>query len=152
MFVVEGGNVWSNDILRRGQIDRVRWDVFPSRWRLPYRGWIASCPAGDLPVQERNGQGLTFRQRKKVYRSKMRFRQPDSDSVWNLQVALMARGLMEAPTAYYGRKTLAACAAFQRQQAGPVATPTGSQARRPYGVSGSSGSPSRPTEVSVVRR
>jgi hypothetical protein len=116
VFVVEGGNVWSNDILRRGQIDRVRWDVFPSRWRLPYRGWIASCPAGELPVQQQDGQGVTFRQRKQVYRSKMHFRQPDSDSVWNLQVALMARGLLESPTGFYGRKTLAACSAFQRRQ------------------------------------
>ena len=43
VFAVNGGFVWSNDILRRGHIDRVRWDVFPSRWRLPYRGWISAC-------------------------------------------------------------------------------------------------------------
>jgi hypothetical protein len=117
VFVVEGGQVWSNDIIRHGQIDRVRWDVFHGRWGLPYRGWIDSCPAGSLPVQRAAGGGLTFRQRKLVYRSKMHLGQDDSDSVWNLQVALHARGLLQVdPTGYYGRLTLAACSAFQRRQ------------------------------------
>jgi hypothetical protein len=123
VFVVHGGFVWSNDILRRGRIDRVRWDVFQTKWNLPYRGWIDACPAGELPVQRRepDGQGEPrprFRQGKKVYASRMRFGQEDSDSVWNLQLALMSRGFTfdDGPTGYYGRHTRASCASFQRRQ------------------------------------
>ena len=117
VFVVEGGHVWSNDILRKGRIDRVAWNVFPSAWRLPYRGWIDSCPAGSLPILSRP-QRHGYRQGKKVYRSRMRFKQPDSDSVWNLQVALMAKGFKfsDGPSGYYGGHTRAMCAAFQRRQ------------------------------------
>lgn len=123
VFVVEGGAVWSNDIRRRGGIDRVRWDVFMSEWRFPYRGWIDACPSGALPIQRRataaaGPQAVRFRQGKKVYRSKMRFRQPDSDSVWNLQVALIAKGFRfaDGPTGFYGTHTRNAVAAFQRRQ------------------------------------
>ena len=51
VFVVEDGFVWSNDILRKGKVDKVRWDVFVDRWGLPYRGWIDRCPHGELPVK-----------------------------------------------------------------------------------------------------
>jgi hypothetical protein len=34
VFVVEGGSVWSNDILRQGHIDRVDWDIFKGHWGL----------------------------------------------------------------------------------------------------------------------
>ena len=117
VFAVSGGFVWSNDILHRGQIDRVRWDVFVSRWRLPYRGWISACPTGELPVQ-READGPTYRQGKRVYRSKMRLDQDDSDSVWNLQVALIARGaeFENGPTGYYGRHTRQCVAAFQHKR------------------------------------
>jgi hypothetical protein len=124
VFAVEGGKVWSNDILRRGQIDRVDWDIFIPRWHLAYRGWIDACPAGALPVQK-NGVGPTaaghkdgYRRQRKVYRSKMRFRQADSDSVWNLQKALMAAGLpfTHGPTGFYGAWTRKACRAYQRRQ------------------------------------
>jgi hypothetical protein len=117
VFAVNGGFVWSNDILRRGQIDRVRWDVFVSRWRLPYRGWISACPTGELPVQE-HADGPTYRQSKRVYRSKMRLEQDDSDSVWNLQVALMARGFefQNGPTGYYGRHTSRCVATYQHHR------------------------------------
>jgi peptidoglycan hydrolase-like protein with peptidoglycan-binding domain len=118
VFVIEGGFVWSNDILRRGKIDRVKWNIFVPRWGLAYRGWIDWCPSGPLPVPRPTKSRVGFRQGKKVYRSKMRFRQPDSDSVWNLQVALMAKAFKfaDGPTGYYGTHTRAACAAFQRRQ------------------------------------
>jgi peptidoglycan hydrolase-like protein with peptidoglycan-binding domain len=47
----------------------------------------------------------------------MRFGQDDSDSVWNLQVALMVKGFtfQNGPSGYYGKHTRASCAAFQRQ-------------------------------------
>jgi hypothetical protein len=117
VFAVNGGFVWSNDILRSGHIDRVRWDVFVSRWRLPYRGWISACPTGELPVQ-RHDDGPTYRQGKRVYRSRMRLDQDDSDSVWNLQVALIARGFEfeNGPTGYYGHHTRRSVAAFQRRR------------------------------------
>jgi len=118
VFAVDGGFVWSNDILRSGKIDRVRWDVFPNAWKLPYRGWIETCPSGDLPISRRPGEKLSYRQDRKVYRSKMRFRQTDSDSVWNIQLALMAKGysIGAGPTGHFGMHTLAACAAFQGAQ------------------------------------
>ena len=91
-----------------------------AHWHQPYRGWIDRCPAGALPVRipVTDSPKLTpaFRQAKKVYRSKMRFRQPESDSVWNLQLALMARHLpfAEGPTGFYGcAHPRRACAAFQ---------------------------------------
>ncbi len=117
VFAVNGGFVWSNDILRRGRIDRVRWDVFQSRWKLPYRGWISACPAGELPVQRGNDEPR-YRQGRKVYRSKMRLRQDDSDSVWNLQVALIARGFEfeDGPTGFYGNHTRRCVAAFQHRR------------------------------------
>jgi hypothetical protein len=117
VFVVEGGYVWSNDIVRAGHIDRVKWNVFDSRWNLPYRGWIDSCPSGKLPVQQ-NGHLADYRQGGKVFASKMRHGQADSDSVWNLQLALIRKGykIPEGPHCYYGAHCLAACAAFQRRQ------------------------------------
>lgn len=125
VFVVEGGYVWSNDILRKGKIDRVKWDVFKRKWGLAYRGWIDWCPSGPLPVQGAAGGGSSgrpkgrgYRQGKKVYRSKMRYNQADSDSVWNLQVALIAKGyrFADGPTGYYGKHTRDSVAAFQRKQ------------------------------------
>ena len=117
VFAVNGGFVWSNDILRRGRIDRVRWDVFATRWKLPYRGWISACPAGELPVQGRDEQP-TYRQGRRVFASKMRLDHDDSDSVWNLQVALIARGFefQNGPTGYYGNHTRRCVATFQRRR------------------------------------
>jgi len=118
VFVVNGGFVWSNDILRKGHIDRVRWNVFESRWGLPYRGWISACPAGELPVQRDADSAPSYRQGRRVYRSRMRLGQDDSDSVWNLQVALIARGFEfeDGPTGYYGNHTRRSVAAFQRRR------------------------------------
>lgn len=118
VFAVPGGFVWSTDILRPGQIDRVKWDVFVhGRWKLPYRGWISACPAGQLPVQALD-QEPTYRQGRRVYRSKMRLGQDDSDSVWNIQVALIARGFdfENGPSGYYGKHTRDCVAAFQRRK------------------------------------
>jgi hypothetical protein len=62
--------------------------------------------------------GPGYRRGKRVYRSKMRFRQTDSDSVWNLQVALMAKHIPfdDGPTGFYGAHTRNACATFQTRQ------------------------------------
>ena len=128
VFVVEGGLVWSTDILHHDKVDKVRWDVFPKGhpkgWSLPYRGWIDRCPAGALPLQQAAAAGPgaavagVYRQDKKVYKSKMHLQQADSDSVWNLQVALAAKGdpVVGGPTGFYGTQTRDACAKFQRAQ------------------------------------
>jgi hypothetical protein len=129
VFVVEGGLVWSTDILHHGGVDKVRWDVFPKGkpkgWSLPYRGWIDWCPSGALPVQQAavasQGGGAVaggYRQDRKVYKSKMHLQQADSDSVWNLQLALGAHDCAVAggPTGFYGNQTRDACAKFQTAQ------------------------------------
>jgi len=127
VFVVEAGMVWSTDIKRHGKVDKVGWDVFtaktPKGWSLPYRGWIDHCPSGTLPVQQvqpagHGGVVAAYRQGKKVYRSRMHLSQADSDSVWNLQVALAANGapVGGGPTGDYGKSTVDACAAFQLRQ------------------------------------
>lgn len=126
VFAVDGGWVWSTDILRHGKIDKVRWDVFTKSngWNLPYRGWIDWCPSGHLPIDgstthaKASTPGMSFRQGKKVFRAKMHHGQMNSDSVWNLQVALIAKGfpIPHGPTDDYGKATVAACAAFQRKQ------------------------------------
>lgn len=66
-------------------------------------------PSGFVPV---------YRQGKKVYSSKMVYRQANSDSVWNLQSALLARGysIPDGPTDFYGDQTVAATAQCQRDQ------------------------------------
>ncbi len=119
VFAVEGGRVWSNDILRKGQIDRVAWDVFRRRWGLAYRGWIDWCPSGPLSIQKPDaGSPAGFRQARRVYQSKMRFNQDDSNSVWNLQTALMIAGFkfIDGPTGNYGHHTRKACRQFQLAQ------------------------------------
>lgn len=126
VFVVEAGMVWSTDIRHKGKVDKVPWDVFPEHspdgWSLPYRGWIDWCPAGALPVQQVAhpvlGGVSEYRRGKKVYRSRMRLGQADSDSVWNLQVALIAHGavLPHGPSATYDTATRDACAAFELRQ------------------------------------
>jgi len=45
------GYVWSTDILRHGQVDRVRYDVFEKAWGLPFRGWIDATPSGKLDLK-----------------------------------------------------------------------------------------------------
>src|SRR5947209_10094929 len=59
-----------------------------------------------------------YRQGGRVYRSKMWRGQTYSDSVWNLQTALIARGfgIPAGPTGNYLDQTVAACAAAQRAQ------------------------------------
>jgi murein L,D-transpeptidase YcbB/YkuD len=60
----------------------------------------------------------TYRQGRKVYSSKMKRGQANSDSVWNLQVALLSKGysIPDGPTDTYGSQTQAACQRFQKAQ------------------------------------
>jgi peptidoglycan hydrolase-like protein with peptidoglycan-binding domain len=60
----------------------------------------------------------SYRQGEKVYSSKMKAGQQGSDSVWNLQVALIAKGysIPDGPTEFYGPQTVNACKKFQQAQ------------------------------------
>lgn len=64
------------------------------------------------------GPTYSYRQSKKVYSSKMHKGQSNSDSVWNLQVALISKGykIPDGPTDYYGDQTVSACKKFQQAQ------------------------------------
>lgn len=59
-----------------------------------------------------------YRQNRDVWSSKMRRGQSNSNSVWNLQSALLAHGfsIPDGPTMFYGAQTQAAVAAYQRSQ------------------------------------
>lgn len=71
-------------------------------------------PSGGTPP----GPTYAYRQGKKVYSSKMKKGQANSDSVWNLQVALLNKGykIPDGPTTFYGEQTVAACKRFQQAQ------------------------------------
>ncbi|RZS87063.1 putative peptidoglycan binding protein [Motilibacter rhizosphaerae] len=122
VFAVDGGYVWSTDIERRGKVDKVPWDT--DFWKHPYLGWIDACRWGALPVQQGETLALhaprppAYRRGRRVYASRMRQGQRDSDSVWNLQVALAAKGyrLHHGPSGDYDRATREACAAFQHRR------------------------------------
>jgi peptidoglycan hydrolase-like protein with peptidoglycan-binding domain len=63
-------------------------------------------------------QRLSYRSNKRVYLSKMKKGQGDSDSVWNVQVALLRKGysIPAGPTDYFGDQTIKAVQAFQKKQ------------------------------------
>lgn len=86
------------------------------------QGWSGSDADG-MPgpgTLDRLGlpQKLSFRSRKRVYLSKMVKGQGDSDSVWNVQIALLRLGysIPNGPTDYFGEQTRKAVSAFQRKQ------------------------------------
>ena len=73
----------------------------------------------DLPLGEDNDQRVGFRQNRMVFSSKMHLGQMDSDSVWNLQLALIRHDLSigaPAPTGNYLNGTLGAVKKFQLAQ------------------------------------
>ena len=51
----------------KGLIDRVRWDVFQSRWRLPYRGWIDGLPGRPAARAARQRRARATGSGKRVY-------------------------------------------------------------------------------------
>ena len=86
------------------------------------QGWSGSDADG-MPgpgTLDRLGlpQRLAFRRDKNVYLSKMKVGQADSDSVWNVQIALLLRGysIPAGPTDYFGKQTVAATKKFQEDQ------------------------------------
>jgi hypothetical protein len=72
---------------------------------------------GKPPASGGSSTSYTYRQGKKVYSSKMKKGQSNSDSVWNLCVALRSKGYYSGtPIDDYTQKVVDACAAFQRAQ------------------------------------
>jgi hypothetical protein len=114
----------SNDILVRGRIDIVPLAKIEQGWTSSrWLGWSTVLQGHTLPLGQVGAQAVdghdAFRQGGKVYRSKMRSGQRDSDSVWNLQLALIRKGHSIGaphPTGDYLDGTRKAVAAFQRNQ------------------------------------
>lgn len=106
------GYVWSTDIVRMGMIDRVSLAYLAARWgNLTYLGWsedINGVRVTDLPV------AATF-----VNLANLRPGLRNAD-VADFQTALRRAGFAalnpSGVTGYYGKETLAMCAAFQRKQ------------------------------------
>lgn len=86
------------------------------------QGWSGSDADGMLGpgTLDRLGlpQRLRFRRDKVVHLSKMKKGTADSDSVWNVQIALMLRGysIPAGPTDYFGDQTIRAVKKFQKDQ------------------------------------
>lgn len=86
------------------------------------QGWSGSDADG-MPgpgTLDRLGlpQRLTFRRDKNVHLSKMKVGVGDSDSVWNVQIALLRKGysIPAGPTDYFGKQTVNAVKKFQEKQ------------------------------------
>jgi len=50
-FAIDNGYVYSNDILRRGKIDVVRWNTFEDAWGYRFRGWVDWTPSGSINLK-----------------------------------------------------------------------------------------------------
>lgn len=120
VFVITHGNVWSTDALRSGQVDVVPYTWFAAHWGMRYLGWIDWTPSGLIrlrPTDPAVPPALAYRQGKKVYRSKLRVGQANSDSIWNLILGLRAHGYPTLPTGTtFTSQVRNAVAAFQRRQ------------------------------------
>jgi len=118
VFVVEKGMTWSTDALRYGHVDLVPYTWFAAHWNMRYLGWIDWTPSGKLnlaPVPL--PPTYAYRQGKKVYRSKMRLGQMNSDSVWNVTLALRAKyARTEIPIDDYTADVEHDVAVFQRSK------------------------------------
>lgn len=118
VFVIESGKVWSTDALRFGRVDIVPYTWFGAHWGMRYLGWIDWTPSGRLNLAPTVvAPTLAYRQGKRVFSSKMHQGQINSDSVWNLVLALRAHGYPTLPIGDdYIQRVRDACAAFQRRQ------------------------------------
>jgi len=117
---VGGGNCASTDILVAGQVDIVpisriqsAWGLAPYGWARPYWGNMPLAPTPKPPPAPVE----TYRQSKKVYRSKMKLGQMNSDSVWNVTLALKQKSYFRGPCVDdYNATVKTDVAAFQRAQ------------------------------------
>ena len=115
----------TTDVVRLGRVDVVPLRKIEQVWpSAHWLGWTSQLQGKCLPVPVpqvvvNRVVASPYRQGGKVYRSHLRIGQRDSDSVWNLQRALIRRGFptgAPAPTGDYLSGTRAAVAAFQRDQ------------------------------------
>ena len=110
----------SNDIVKPDRIDLVPLSRITEDWsHAKWLGWTTVLQGRDLPLGADNDQRVGFRQNRMVFSSKMHLGQMDSDSVWNLQLALVRHGLSigaPAPTGNYLNGTLGAVKKFQLAQ------------------------------------
>jgi hypothetical protein len=117
--------VATTDVLRLGRVDVVPMRKIEQVWpSAHWLGWTSQLQGKVLPLPVPHAVvtrvvASPYRQGGKVYRSDLRFGQRGSDSVWNLQRALIRKGFQTgspAPTGDYLSGTRAAVAAFQRSQ------------------------------------
>lgn len=114
--------VASTDVVKWGRIDLVPLRRIERVWpSAHWLGWASALHGRPLPLPVPATRQLTspYRLGGKVYRSHLRFGQRRSDSVWNLQRALIRKGFgigTPVPTGDYLAATRAAVAAFQRSQ------------------------------------
>lgn len=86
------------------------------------QGWSGSGADGLMGPSTCDKLGLPqtfgYRSNKQVYASKMSVGTADSDSVWNVQVALLLKGysIPNGPSNYFGEQTKAAVKEFQTKQ------------------------------------
>ena len=118
-------HIATTDVVRLGRVDVVPLRKIEQVWpSAHWLGWTSQLQGKCLPVPVpqvvvNRVVASPYRQGGKIYRSHLRIGQRESDSVWNLQRALIRRGFptgAPAPTGDYLSGTRAAVAAFQRDQ------------------------------------
>jgi hypothetical protein len=119
-FIRENGHVDTTDAPIHGRIGHVPYTYFAAHWGMRYLGWIDWTPSGLIRLATPGvvkPPALAYRQGKKVFSSKMRLGQANSDSVWNLVLALKAHGYPLLPVGDdYTSQVRNACGAYQRRQ------------------------------------
>ena len=110
----------SNDIVMKDRIDIVPLSRITEDWsHAKWLGWTTVLQGRDLPIGSDNSERTGFRQGRKVFSSKMHLGQMDSDSVWNLQLALLRHSYPigpGSPTGNYLNGTRDAVMKFQHDQ------------------------------------
>lgn len=119
--IVENGYVWSTDALRAGKVDKVPYTFFAAHWGMRYLGWIDWTPSGLIRLKPTAPAPapqpvLAYRQGKQVFSSKMHVGQANSDSVWNLTLALRAHGVNVAVGTAFTSVVRNAVGVFQRSR------------------------------------
>jgi len=118
-FILPKGMVDSTDAPIAHRVGTVPYTYFAAHWGMRYLGWIDWTPSGRInlaPAGIVPAPSLAYRQGKKVFSSKMHQGQMNSDSVWNLVLALRAHGYIHLPAGDdYTQPVRDACGAFQRR-------------------------------------
>lgn len=130
-FADWAGNAFSTDIARPGHVDLVHYSLITRKWGMRFLGSIIWTPSGAInlapkpkPVPPKPpAPAQTYRQNKQVYSSKMRLGQMNSDSVWNVNLALYQKHYIATLADDYTPALKTAVAKFQHDQGW-----TGSQA------------------------